>query len=77
MDNDLFYFDKFCYFVLMKNEFKGRTTFYRSAFRGPCGTFAGEKVRLAKIAQYITIFLLSAVAPYLRTPGEDFFGEGE
>ena len=32
--------------------------------------FAGAKVRLAKIAQYITIFLLSAVAPYLRTPGE-------
>ena len=29
------------------------------------GTFAGAKVRLAKIAQCIAIFRLSAVAPYL------------
>ena len=43
----------------------------------PCGTFAGAKVRPPKIAQYIAIFLLSAVAPYLRSPGEDFFREGE
>ena len=29
------------------------------------GTFAEAKVRLAKIAQYIAIFRLTAVAPYL------------
>ena len=32
------------------------------------GTFAGAKVRLAKIAQYIAIFRLAAVAPYLLAP---------
>ena len=43
--------------------------------RGPtdAGTFAVAKVRLAKIAQYIAIFRLSAVAPYLRTPEEESF----
>jgi hypothetical protein len=30
-------------------------------------------VRLAKIAQYIAIFRLAAVAPYLRTPEEKIF----
>ena len=30
------------------------------------GTFAVAKVRLAKIAQYIAIFRLLAVAPYLN-----------
>ena len=32
------------------------------------GTFAEAKVRLAKIAQYIAIFRLAAVAPYLLAP---------
>ena len=31
------------------------------------GGFAGAQPRLAKIAQYIAIFRLRAVAPYLRT----------
>ena len=39
-------------------------------------TFAVAKVRLAKIAQYIAIFQLAAVAPYLRTPEEDVFVAG-
>ena len=30
------------------------------------GGFAGAQPRLAKIAQYIAIFRLSAVAPYLN-----------
>ena len=33
-------------------------------------------MRLAKIAQYIAIFRLTAVAPYLRTPEEDVFVAG-
>ena len=37
------------------------------------GGFAGAQPRLAKIAQYIAIFRLSAVAPYLRTPEEESF----
>ena len=32
------------------------------------GTFAGAKVRLAKVAQYIATFRLAAVAPYLLAP---------
>ena len=32
------------------------------------GGFAGAQPRLAKIAQYIAIFRLTAVAPYLPAP---------
>ena len=34
------------------------------------GTFAGAKVRLAKVAQYIATFRLTAVAPYLLAPAK-------
>ena len=36
------------------------------AYHRSTGGFAGAQPRLAKIAQYIAIFRLSAVAPYLN-----------
>ena len=53
------------------DERKGSGGFQRAPT--DAGTFAGAKVRLAKIAQCIAIFRLSAVAPYLRTPEEESF----
>ena len=36
------------------------------AYHRSTGGFAGAQPRLAKIAQYIAIFRLTAVAPYLN-----------